>query len=404
MLNTDTLADLCAELGQALHAAGAPVHRIETSVDRVRAAYGCQGATVASPTALWVQVERSARILRLEPGDMDLSRMVAVLRLVDRLERDPGSPDQARRLLERLLDRPPVWGTLATQLAFVTTSAAAAVLLGGGVADVGFSAVAGALAMGVLGRIGTGSAWFPLRTVVLAFLLGLLGVLGSVFGASASVVALSGAILILPGLSLTMAVTEVSAGHWSAGSARLLGVAVVLAELAVGVLLAWWPFADLQPLLAAVPLSEDVVRAIPLMAPAMFGVLLQVRAVDLPPAWLTAILGWVVAGLVGGVPGAAAGGLVVALAAGLIGRVNRIPDLVLILPGILMLVPGSIGVRGVEQLLTRDLVTGIDTGLLALETAGAIAAGVLAGQALVRPLVVWLDSWPMLPKRPSRAR
>jgi uncharacterized membrane protein YjjP (DUF1212 family) len=378
------LARLCAEVGRALHASGAPAHRVEQGVDETRAAFQREGATVATPTALWIQVGDHAHIVRLPAGDIHLARMVAVLRHVQRLGERPVTVRGALRALRKLTTMPSPWPRPVEHVAFVLTSALAAVLLGGTAVDVLLSGIGGGLALLFLGRVHALSAWTPLRDALLATVLGALGALGAAIGATPSVVALASAILVVPGLSLTTALAELGAGHWTAGGSRLLGSLLVLAQLAAGLAVGWWLVGEVPLLVAPVAIPEALVRLTPLLAPAGFAVLLRTRASDLPVVWLTAILGWSVATALPGIAGAAAGGLTVALAAGTLGRLVRVPDLALIVPGILLLVPGTVGVHGVEQLLSRDLLDGAGTALAALETAGSIAAGVFAGQAFVR--------------------
>lgn len=375
---------LCEEVGQALHAAGAPAHRVEAGCDAVREAFGREGAAVATPTALWLQVGDRTRIARLPAGDIHLGRLVAVLRQVQRMQERPTTPAMARKALARILEPTSPWPLAVERIAFIATSALAAVLLGGAAQDVALSIVGGSLALVFLGRVGALSAWTPLRDALLATLLGMLGAVGVLIGANPSVVALASAILVVPGLSLTTALSELGAGHWTAGGSRLLGALLCLAQLAAGLAIGWWAVGDLPTLMAPVPVPATVVHLTPLLAPAGFAILLRARPQDLPSVWLTAILGWSVASTLPGVAGAAAGGLTVALVAGTLGRIVRMPDLALIVPGILLLVPGTVGVHGVEQLLSRALLEGAGTALAALETAGAIAGSVFAGQAFVR--------------------
>jgi uncharacterized membrane protein YjjB (DUF3815 family) len=54
-----------------------------------------------------------------------------------------------------------------------------------------------------------------------------------------------------------------------------------------------------------------------------------------------------------------------------------------VLPGLALLLPGSIGFRGVQGLLASDTVGGISTAVGALSAAAAIAAGLLVANALV---------------------
>ena len=51
-------------------------------------------------------------------------------------------------------------------------------------------------------------------------------------------------------------------------------------------------------------------------------------------------------------------------------------------PGVLLLVPGTVGVHGVDQLLAFDVDGGVSTAVHALEVAGALAGGLFAGQGL----------------------
>lgn len=369
---------LLVELGIALHRAGAPVHRIERALDGVRRSRGLDGSTVASPTALWVQVGDATRIERLGPADIDLARLVAVLRLVETLQEHPRPVEEAREALRRRLALPSPWPRWTQRLAFLLTTLTAAVLLGGSVQDVLTSGLAAGVAWIALHR-----GW-PLRNLALAFLLGALGALAAPLGANAGIVLLAGAIMIVPGLSLTTALVEASEGHLASASARLLSVAVVLAELGGGATLGWWLVGDLPTWFAPLAVPEAVTEVVPLLAPPAFAIVMGARPRDLPAIWIVALLGWTASVHFQGVAGAAAGGLVVGLASLPLARMSRVPDLVLLVPGILLLVPGTLGVRGVEHLLARQLGVGVDTGLLALEIAAAIAMGVLVAQAVGR--------------------
>jgi len=69
------------------------------------------------------------------------------------------------------------------------------------------------------------------------------------------------------------------------------------------------------------------------------------------------------------------------------GWLRRSP-LVFIVTGVLMLVPGSLGLRSVLQLLTNETVGGLTAGVDTLVTAGSIAYGLMiAATVLPRPLL-----------------
>jgi uncharacterized membrane protein YjjB (DUF3815 family) len=56
---------------------------------------------------------------------------------------------------------------------------------------------------------------------------------------------------------------------------------------------------------------------------------------------------------------------------------------VVLVPGLLVLVPGSIGFRGVIALLDREVVSGIGAGFTMILTAVALVAGLLSAAAIL---------------------
>ncbi len=71
--------------------------------------------------------------------------------------------------------------------------------------------------------------------------------------------------------------------------------------------------------------------------------------------------------------------------ANLYARIAKRPGAVIREPGILLLVPGSVGFRSVSFLLDRDTSLGMDTALLLLTLLVSLVAGLLFGELLVSP-------------------
>ena len=76
------------------------------------------------------------------------------------------------------------------------------------------------------------------------------------------------------------------------------------------------------------------------------------------------------------------GALAVGLASGLYQRLRRLPSSIPLVPGILMLVPGSIGYRSLTALLAEEVVPGIQTAFRMLLVAASLVAGLLISSAL----------------------
>jgi uncharacterized membrane protein YjjB (DUF3815 family) len=59
------------------------------------------------------------------------------------------------------------------------------------------------------------------------------------------------------------------------------------------------------------------------------------------------------------------------------------PASVPLVPGVLLLVPGSIGYRSLTMLLSQDVETGLSAGITAALTAFALAGGLIVANVLV---------------------
>jgi uncharacterized membrane protein YjjB (DUF3815 family) len=81
--------------------------------------------------------------------------------------------------------------------------------------------------------------------------------------------------------------------------------------------------------------------------------------------------------------GAFAGAFAVGVASGLVSRWRNRPALVTSTPGILMLVPGSVGFRSITNIIANDPVAGLQTALTMIITAVAIVTGLLLARVVV---------------------
>jgi len=77
--------------------------------------------------------------------------------------------------------------------------------------------------------------------------------------------------------------------------------------------------------------------------------------------------------------------LVAGVAANVHSRLRRRPAAVTLLPAILMLVPGSLGLRGLQFLAQRDVVSGIASLFSLTLLAVALAGGLLLANLAVPP-------------------
>src|SRR5262249_43245016 len=149
------------------------------------------------------------------------------------------SPEQGIAYLDRIIAAPPRFGRLASMLASGITSSALVVFFGGGLYDVALAAAIG-LTLGVLAQViqrSTDQARV-FELVGAAFAAFTAGVASSLTDQiTPSLVTLAALVVLLPGLSLTVAMTELATRNLIAGTARLMSAVIVLLELVIGVAL-----------------------------------------------------------------------------------------------------------------------------------------------------------------------
>lgn len=387
-------ARFVTRLAVALHRYGVPSHRLEGALEAVARRLGVRAQFFVTPTALMIAHEETpprTELIRTEPGEVDLGRMAALDRIAQRVVAGQLTLEEGERKLQAVLDAPdryPAWAAVA---AFALSSACAARFLGGGGAEAALAAAIG-LPLGALaafgGRLG------PLRpaaTLIAALAAEFLAALATRFiPAEGNRVALAALIVYIPGLTFTVAMNELAMRHLASGTSRFAAALITFLQLGIGVAIgdrlgALIPGLPIAPV-AGTPGGASLALAL-VAAPLSLVVLFGAARRD---------LGWIVLACLAGFFGARAGGLwlgpelgvfcgalVVGMAGNLFANWRRRPAAVLVVPGLMILVPGSLGARAVAALLNRQVVSGIETAFAALLIAVALAAGLLVAGGLV---------------------
>lgn len=381
---------------ELLHRSGAPTDRIEVALRDCAAGLGIHLQVLATPTAVELAFGRARQrsvLIRGDAGAASLARLVAIEQVLGGVGAGQLGVAEGRRRLHAIALQAPLHGPLAQLLAHALLAGSAAASLGGGVLDVLISALLG-LAIGVLGRAARplASLHAPLATF-LAALLGQ-GLARVAPGLDGALIGLAGVIVLLPGLSLTLALGELATRHLVAGTARLAGAMMALLTMAFGVALAQrllglgvLPIViELDPRWTA-PLPELARALALLLAPLGACVLFDARWRELPALTIASLAGVAAVSLghdaLGPELAAFVGAIVVGLTSNAYARASGLPSAVVLLPGLLTLVPGSVGFRSMLAFLAGAPTAGIDAAFRMTLIAVSLVAGVLAANALL---------------------
>ena len=378
-------------LARALHAYGYSAARLEDILAATADRLGLAGHRFFSmPTQIMAafgpEDRQRTHLLRVEPGEVNLGKVAALEQISLDVAQGRASPEEGMERIERIVAAPSPYGPAVVTLAHGVLSGTVCQFLGGGWREIVVATVLG-LGLGLLaiyaasharvGRVFESLAAFLISTAAI----GLARLVGPI---SVFVATLAGLIVLMPGLLLTTAITELATRHLASGTLRLSSAFMTLLGIVFGVALG----SRLGAMLFGDPASAIPV-GLPGWAPYVAIVLASASSVVILRAdprdapWIVAAG---VLGVLSGRLGAAKLGLElgmfvaafgVAMASAAYERWRNRPAPVVLVPGILLLVPGSIGYLSMSSLMERNTVAGIDTAFTMVLTAVSLVAGLL---------------------------
>lgn len=352
----------------------------------------------STPTALLVSLGDGSKqqtfLARSEPGSANLSKLADLTEVMGALANQTISPEKADERV-RIIDQAlPLYGWGWQLLGFAILAAGIAPLLGGGVKEalvaMSLGLVVGTAVLTLKRHVERARLITPLAATLVTFL----GTLWCGFDPTTALLptVTAGMIVLLPGMDLTVAARELATGHVVSGSSRLAFGLTVLALLGLGMVLGGVLG---QTIVGPVPLAYTPDRVFLLSLGALglaaAGLMLLNQAHKRDWLWMlvACVVAWLVAGLgniiESPVIGAFLGGLSVGVAGNLFVLLTGRPGSIMHIPGLIVLVPGSIGLRSVTSLLGDDVVTGIETALLTAIIAIALTTGMMLASVLLPP-------------------
>ena len=204
----------------------------------------------------------------------------------------------------------------------------------------------------------------------------------------------SGIIVLVPGMMLTIAMAELATQNLVSGTARLLGSVVIFIQMIFGVAIGSQVAAIFFGQ-ASITTSIDhqlpqwtvwiaiVVSSWSLM------MLFQTRSRHL--LWVIAttassffVSRWAGAEL-GAATGAFFGALTVGVFANLAYRIKQVPTAAVMMPGFIILVPGSVGFRSLTEILDHNIIGGLETAFNMIIVGISLITGLLVSSIATLP-------------------
>ena len=393
--DADSALALLLSAARGAKACGYGAEDTEGLVSELAGQLGLADVQVSSlPTQLQLAVgipgQQRMVLLRTTPMPVDLDRICRLDAVARDVKAGRTGPREASVRIDAIARtaRPYAWPVVL--FAYCLAAAGAVLLFGEDLPEALTAAVSG-LAVGTIAVVRSRIRELDLAAELLSALVaGFISQAASarIWPLDPRVATLGALIVLLPGFTLTQGVRELQTRNLLSGIAGLGASAVTLLALVIGGVLGGGlgsrifgpsraPGVELPDGIyllgaAAVGLASVVVLRAPRKeAPTVVG-----------SALLAAAVSHAVSRSLGSALGAFVGALVIGLVAHVNARLRARPVWLVTIPGVLVLVPGSVGYRSLLDLVDRDVTTSIETGFGMVLTADGIVFGLLLAEVI----------------------
>lgn len=376
------------ELARRLHASGSPAYELDQRMEDVAAFLGRPATFFSTPTSLFITFDHEegrTRLLRVYPCDTNLGRYASLYAAQRAIEVERLSPAEAWQRIVSLESATNIYSHVIQVFAYGVAAACFGLLVGGSVTVIATAGIIGLMTGALV--IGLSLRNYPahLINIIAAFVACIAASLVQTRFPNGSVElsSLAALIMLVPGLQLTISINELATQNLASGSARFAGAMMSMLTLVFGVFMGHSLIHSLMSIpasTAAHPPTMLVSMASILPLGLSLAVLFQARYRDIAWVLTSAFLGYGSLRLAGLwlQPFAAvwAAGLVAGVSSHLISRWRHIPAAVVLIPGLILLVPGSLGFFGLSAILMKDDLPG---GLRIVSTMMLTAVSIVAG-------------------------
>lgn len=389
------------KLGTSLHAYGAPAHRLENLLEEVTAALDIEGTFLVTPTTMhFLFREKNAddeysHIERVQPNLLDLNRLAHTHKLVDAVLAKRLNITQAYTQLEQIKTIPDPYPRWLVLLAWAVLSASFALVCGAKLNELMMAGLAGCFAyeLAVLAERSKRLEEMlePLSALLIAFLSSGIAALGLNF--NLPLVILAGVIAYIPGLVMTIGLRELAARHILSGTARIMDAGMMVFKLYFGAVFGlalaalWWttPQVPLQPALdnwlnylAVLGLSISLL------------IIFKISWQDAPWGLASGLIAYASTSLGAKFFEPSLAGLIGALVVGIYANAYSVlknrPTSIVLLPGIVLLVPGSKMYIGLNNFVTGEsIIANTVNGAQVFLAFMAIVAGLMFANMVLPP-------------------
>lgn len=351
------------KLGKALHTYGVQSYKIQSYLKQVADRKGIKGTFMDNPTWInYVFVEEDEQtynyIETVPPGDINLGGLAMIVEITNKLLNEEISFVEARDMIDDIDTPKKKKNYIIEFLAFVLSGPAFCVILNTNLISAFASAIACVFLFFIFNYARKSDYISSTLESMVAFtstiVIGLLAIPFPTINLSLSI--LASIIIFIPGLSITTALEEMTSYNLISGTAKFAGAMVSLFKQFFGVMLGLATL-SLFTEINHVPSPDDIPRWVdPIAILCLVASLLPIFKVRTKDLFLCIVVGFIsfyttfLLEFTGILVSIFIGTLTVVFVSKYFGRLTDSPKMVFLVPGIVMLVPGSKAFIGLSSI------------------------------------------------------
>ena len=385
-------------VAKALHHYGASADRIESALQLVCMKLNIEANFFSIPTGIFASFSNQnqsqhTRLIRLEPGTVNLEKLYHIDKTVDNVLDEKLTISDGKKIIEDILAMKPRYNSMLRTLSYALLSGAVAIFINGSWNDCLISTLQG-LFVGIVSETIKVERINSISEGILAFVISLVTYFAiySGFEISSKIVIMASLIYLIPGLGITTAMSELASQNLTSGTARLMGAVMILLKITFGIYVATIIAQHYNFNLEGIQNSglPEYIKFFALFM-AIIGLIVAFHVRPQDAVWVIIIcfIGFhsslFLSKTLGNPASSFLAGTIVGSLANIFSKILNRPVLIFLLPAILLLVPGSIGLQSLNFMFSDDTLVGVKYAFTTLSVAIALVSGIYFGNILIRP-------------------
>lgn len=378
------------ELAKMLHESGLPSHRLEFTLEKLCQNISLKGDFFVSIGSIFASLEYNGKfeshLIKIKSSDLNLERMNVLEKLIQDVSHSKIDLENAMNQLNQIQKQKELYSSWIMVLFFAISTGSAACVFGGK-----FPEILASFSIGLgIGTLISMLSIFPKMAKVVVILASIWSVIVATIFQSffldfqKEIATICGLIILIPGFSFTVSITEMVNNHFISGLSRFTAAFITFSMIAIGIIVGTKMMAQVS---IPINYSDKIpfpfwIKGIALLfVPLGFVILFKAKIKDF--FWIT-LACWIsyfsysISSEY--LPAAFAvflSSFILGIASNSFAKFKKRNESLMLVPGMILLVPGSLGFLSITSLIESNVLEGISTSLLMLGTSLALVFGLL---------------------------